>query len=129
MQNYLTSSRSQRGETLVETLVAILIVGLASAALASMISTATHLNKTAKEKDQALFTAINSIYTSGSSTNNATLSVKIDNKPVSFTVTLMEASDGNTDGNTDGNADGNADSNANVKLKAYSYTQKGGAIS
>ena len=107
MQNKPKRPRSQRGETLVETLVAILIVGLASAALASMISTASHLNKTAKEKDQALFEAINLIYTSESSTTNATLSVTIGNEQVPFTVTLMEAADG--------------------KLKAYSYTPEGGA--
>ncbi len=49
---------SRRGETLTETLAGILIVGLASAVLAVMITAASHLNAAAVASDTALYGAV-----------------------------------------------------------------------
>ena len=76
MQNKPKCPRSQRGETLVETLVAILIVALVSAALASMISTASHLNKTAMDKDKELFEAISGLSKTEGGNHKVTITVK-----------------------------------------------------
>ena len=46
--------RSRAGETLLETLVAILVVTLASIVMYSMVTVAADINTTAKRKDQAV---------------------------------------------------------------------------
>ena len=53
--------RSERGESLVETLTAVVIIALASAALASMIASAAKLNITARENDHELYEAISQL--------------------------------------------------------------------
>ena len=50
--------RSNRGETLVETLAAILVIGLVSGAFAAGISAAAKMNRRAMEKDDALYAAV-----------------------------------------------------------------------
>lgn len=49
---------SRRGETLTETLVAVLVVGLSSAVLAAMIGAASRLNAVAIQKDETLYAAV-----------------------------------------------------------------------
>lgn len=46
---------ARRGETLTETLCALLVVALASLALAAMLSAANRLNASAIERDDALY--------------------------------------------------------------------------
>lgn len=50
--------RSRRGETLTETLAAVLLVGLASVVLASMIGAASHIRAQALEQDASLYQEI-----------------------------------------------------------------------
>lgn len=50
--------RSRGGETLTETLAAVLLVGLASVVLASMISAASRIRAQALERDEALYAEI-----------------------------------------------------------------------
>ena len=47
--------RSRKGETLTETLVALLIVGLSSVVLASMIGAASRMGTQAAERDKAMY--------------------------------------------------------------------------
>jgi len=49
---------SRRGETLTETLVGILIVGLSSVVLAAMVTAASNMNATAIAGDKALYAAV-----------------------------------------------------------------------
>ena len=53
--------RSARGETLTETLMAVLIVGLASVMLAAMIGSASRMNRTALQKDAAYLKALSQV--------------------------------------------------------------------
>lgn len=55
------AARAQKGETLAEVLVALLIVALAALLLASMVSVAAHMNITAREKDEAFYQALTQI--------------------------------------------------------------------
>ena len=50
--------RNRRGETLSETLCAILVVGLAVALLAGLISAASRLDRKAAQADAALYQAV-----------------------------------------------------------------------
>lgn len=54
MNNLLKKLRSKAGESLVETLAAILIFTMASIVMYSMVTTAADLNRKAKETDQAV---------------------------------------------------------------------------
>ncbi len=49
---------SRRGETLTETLAAILIVGLSSAVLAGMVAASARMNSAAAAADSALYEAV-----------------------------------------------------------------------
>jgi len=49
---------SRRGETLTETLVGVLIVGLSSAVLACMVAVSARMNSTAVTEDAALYGAV-----------------------------------------------------------------------
>lgn len=53
--------KSQKGETLVETIAAILVVSLASAAFAAMIMSASKLNSKAAEIDQTYYAALETV--------------------------------------------------------------------
>ena len=79
---------SRRGETLTETLVAILVVALSSVILATMIGAASRMNKTAMEKDEQLYGAVtaaeakpDSAKTADTTTN---VNVTVDGKSVIF---------------------------------------------
>lgn len=50
--------RSQSGETLTETLVALLVITLGSVLLFTMIGAANHLNATARQQDDILYGAL-----------------------------------------------------------------------
>lgn len=49
---------SRRGETLTETLAAILVISLSSVVLASMLGAASRMNATAIARDKALYAAV-----------------------------------------------------------------------
>lgn len=69
--------RSQKGETLTETLVGVLLVALASVVLASMIGAASRMNNRAKVRDEALYAEITAAESrTGGETGSVT--VKVD---------------------------------------------------
>lgn len=80
--------RSRCGEMLVESIVAVLIISLASVVLATMITSASRLNKTAKEKDTELYEAITAAETHGESGNAGTVCVTVDGASVNKNVTF-----------------------------------------
>ena len=53
--------RAQRGESLAEVLVAMLIVALATLLLASMVMASAHINIAAREKDKAFYEALRKV--------------------------------------------------------------------
>lgn len=53
--------RAQRGETLVEVLVALLIVTLATLLLASIVSVSFSINLTARQKDEKFYNALSKV--------------------------------------------------------------------
>lgn len=91
--------RSRKGETLTETLVAILLVGLASVVLASMISAASRMGAQALEWDTALYEAVTAVETQPDEAKteaaNPTVQVTIGSEPAeNFAVTYFSDEDG-----------------------------------
>ena len=80
---------SNRGETLIETLAAILVIGLVSGAFAAGISAASKMNRRAMEKDEKLYAAVTAAeqQLSGTETNGSmqiTIGGTSTEVPVSF---------------------------------------------
>ncbi len=75
------ASRAQRGETLAEVLVAMLIVALATLLLASMVMASAHINIAAREKDKAFYEALRKVESLETDTTDGNLyMVKIHNE-------------------------------------------------
>lgn len=55
------AARAQKGETLAEVLVALLIVALAALLMASMVTVSAHMNTAAREKDKAFYAALQTV--------------------------------------------------------------------
>ena len=96
--------RSRKGETLTETLVAVLLVGLASVVLASMISAASRMGAQALERDTALYEEI-TVAEAQSSGQNGSVTVEIGGSSQNFNVTYFGEED---------------------QLHSYSYDKGGG---
>lgn len=79
--------RSRKGETLTETLVALLIVGLSSVVLASMIGAASRMGTQALERDKNLYEEITATETRPESGQSGSVMVKIDGTNENFNVT------------------------------------------
>jgi len=77
--------RSNKAETLVESLVSVLIISITSIALAAMIWTASDLNKKTKEYDEKLDEAITAMLTTGTTKGE----VKVKDAP--FTVYIQKS--------------------------------------
>lgn len=73
---------SRRGETLTETLVALLIVGLASGVLATIVGAASHMNKTAMDKDEVLYKAITAAETKTGTGTTGKVDITVDGNDV-----------------------------------------------
>lgn len=90
--------RSRKGETLTETLVAILLVGLASVVLASMISAASRMGAQALEWDTALYEAVTAVETQPDEAKTEAakkVQVTIGSEPAEdFTVAYYSDADG-----------------------------------
>lgn len=108
--NILKKLTSRRGETLTETLVALLIVGLASGVLATMVGAASHMNKTAMDKDEVLYKAVTTAETRPGTGTGGKVNVTVGGTAVEFGVSYHSDATGNTPGT----------------LYAYSYTKGGG---
>lgn len=99
---------SRRGETLLETLAGVLIVGLSSAVLAGMITAAARMNSAAAAADSALYEAVTKAESGdlvGGGTTEVT--VTVDGKPHTFSSALCGDED--------------------VPLYSYRYEKEGGA--
>ncbi|MDO4516821.1 MAG: hypothetical protein Q4C76_06780 [Bacillota bacterium] len=109
---------SRRGETLTETLVAILVVALSSAILATMIGAASRMNKTAMEKDAQLYGAVTAAETKTTEVTEETpqVEVTVGSKTVTF----------GTDGTGTIEYYSDVSDNENGTLYSYRYTKGGG---
>ena len=79
---------SRRGETLAETLVAVLIVSFASVLLASMLTSSSRLNKTAKENDEELYAAVTAAETQSGTGTDGTVTVSVAGESIEKNVLL-----------------------------------------
>lgn len=91
--------RSRKGETLTETLVALLIVGLSSVVLASMIGAASRMGVQAKEQDEKLRDAVTAVETqpdeAKTGETDSKVQVTIGSNPAEdFTVAYYSDADG-----------------------------------
>lgn len=93
--------RSRKGETLTETLIAVLIVGLASVVLASMVTAASRMSAQAEERDDKLYAAVTAAEAQPDSAkveesdSSPTVQVTVgDNSTVNFSVTYFSDEDG-----------------------------------
>ena len=91
--------RSRKGETLTEKLVAILLVGLASVVLASMISAASRMGAQALEWDTALYEAVTAVETQPDEAKTGETDSKVQvtngsNPAEDFTVAYYSDADG-----------------------------------
>ena len=64
--------RAQRGETLVEVLIALLIVALSTLLLAAMVMTSGSVNIIARQKDEAFYEALSKVEAMDSGTPDLT---------------------------------------------------------
>lgn len=64
--------RAQRGETLAEVLIALLIVALSALLLASMVAVAAHINTTARQMDSEFYAALQAVETMDAGTKQPT---------------------------------------------------------
>lgn len=91
--------RARKGETLTETLVAVLLVGLASVVLASMVGAASRMSIRALERDGKLYAAVTAAETQPDSAKveetDSNVRVAIGNGPTEdFPVTYFSDGDG-----------------------------------
>lgn len=79
--------RSRRGETLTETLVGILLVGLASVVLASMVGASSRMSAQALKRDADLYEEIASAETRTGDSSGGRVTVWIGGSHQDFSVT------------------------------------------
>ncbi len=84
---------SRRGETLTETLVGILIVGLSTAALACMAAVSARANSTAVREDAALYEAVTEAEAEKTPIGDTTVTVTVDGVPHEFPSVLYGSGD------------------------------------
>lgn len=83
--------RRSSGETLAETLVAVLIVALASVTLAAMIGSATRLNIRAKKYDKELDEALIAMSTADGEPGTVYLKPEGVDNPFSYSVSMKSS--------------------------------------
>lgn len=76
--------RARRGETLTETLCALLIVALGSILLATMITAATRMNSSAMAQDAAFYTDLSAAARQDAAVEEDTLTLREANSTHSF---------------------------------------------
>jgi Tfp pilus assembly protein PilV len=96
---------SKAGETLIETLVAVLVVALSSIILVTMTVTASHLNAAARTADQAFYAELSAAESGTGSTATGTITVSWTTGSQSFSVDFV---------------------GSGSELKSYTYTGGGG---
>lgn len=91
----LRKLRARSGETLTETLCAVLVMSLSSVLLATMISAAAHMNASALEKDRALYTELTAAEArSAAKSEPKAVYVTINGTKVTFAATYYGDKDG-----------------------------------
>ncbi len=68
--------RAQRGETLAEVLVALLIVALSTMLLVTMVMTSARINIAAREKDKAFYEAVSKVEAMDADTGGFTMLIE-----------------------------------------------------
>lgn len=86
MKRILRKLTTRRGETLTETLAALLVICLASAALAAMVTAASRMNAAAMQKDAALYAAVTQTETHSGEGTDGTVDVTVDGEKITFDV-------------------------------------------
>ena len=96
MRALIKKLRFAKGETLVETLTAVLIISLASVALASMIAAASRLNIRARENDERLYAAISELESGAGESEAGTVTVTMgeQSRKVDFSVSYVNGGEG-----------------------------------
>lgn len=87
----LKKLKSLSGETLAETLVAVLILSIVSVALAAMIGSATRMNISARENDERLDKAMENMMTAETAEGTAT--VTVGSGKVTFPIKMQPSGD------------------------------------
>lgn len=91
----LKKLRARSGETLTETLCAVLVMSLSSVLLATMISAASHMNATALEKDSALYSELTTAEErSAAKSEPKAVEVTINGAKVTFAATYYGGENG-----------------------------------
>lgn len=87
--------RSRRGETLIESLVALLLVSIASVALIAMVTSASRMNKAANQLDSGLYAAVSAaeVRQDNEDKEDGTVTVTVDGDSVTKDVTFYGSGD------------------------------------
>lgn len=80
-----------RGETLTETLVAIVIISLSSVLLASMVGAASRMNAAVLERDRVFYAELSQAERQLTPRASGTVTVRIGGEAVEFPVTVYGA--------------------------------------
>ncbi|MEG1396633.1 MAG: hypothetical protein RSC82_06620 [Oscillospiraceae bacterium] len=88
MKNLLKKLRQSRGETLIETLVAVLVMTCASVLLATMLLAASNLNGKALEQDQ-IFNEQLTVAETQQKPQGGTVSVQAENESKSIPIDVI----------------------------------------
>ncbi len=89
----MSKLREKKGETLTETLCAVLVAGIAVALLAGFISASSRLNQKAAGKMAELVEAVSQAETAGSALGDGVLTVEVDGAEVQLPVSFYGKSD------------------------------------
>ena len=85
--------KNSKGETLAETLVAIVLLSLVSVALAAMIGSSSNMNSSAKKYDEKLDRAVAAMESNDASALDGTATVTIGSDTVSFKIKMHTSGD------------------------------------
>ena len=104
MRLFYTKLSSGKGETLVETVVAVLVVALASVIFATMTLSASRLNAAAMDADEAFYSELSAVEQQ-TGTTSGTVTVSWDSTSENFAV-MITGADGELRGYADGGGGG-----------------------
>lgn len=89
----MSKLRQKNGETLTETLCAVLVAGIAVALLAGFISASSRLNQSASGKMAELVQAVSQAETAGNALGDGVLTVEVDGVEVQLPVSFYGKSE------------------------------------
>lgn len=93
MKTAMKKLKNRKGETLMETLVAILVFTLSSVLLYSMASTATDINRTARQDDKQFQEQVVAVEQAKGSKTTGTVSITIGSGSTNVNVDVYRSGD------------------------------------